>query len=212
MSTEDLLSVANTTRPGTPSQSDGGSDSDGPASISVVVRLRPLTSAEVKAGQTDVWKHDGEKIWQRAPGRGSIIPQQVYSFDQIFSQTDTTEVIYRACAQWRVARVLQGYNATVFAYGQTSSGKTTTVRGMEGQEGLVPLCTRQLLADVSCQTNMRCVVSMSYMEIYNETIGDLLTGQTGLSIFEKKTGGIFVQDLTEERLYNWSQAHAVMHA
>ena len=69
----------------------------------------------------------------------------------------------------------------VFAYGQTSSGKTTTIRGDAGREGLIPLCVRQVLdavgaANRDAPSSHGWSVKMSYLEIYNETIGDLLSG------------------------------------
>ena len=170
---DDALSAAATTRPGSPVQQA--------ESISVLVRVRPLTTAE--RGQASVWQHDRRRIWQSAPaGPGrTTVPAQTYSFDRVFGPEETTEQIFDECVHDRVVRLLAGYNATVFAYGQTSSGKTTTIRGDEMREGLIPLCVRQVLdavaaANQQSPTSHIWSVKMSYMEIYNETIGDLLSG------------------------------------
>jgi len=205
---DDALSAAATTRPGSPVQAEP---------ISVLIRVRPLTTAE--RGQPNVWKHDRQSIWQSVPaGPGrTTVPAQTYSFDRIFGPNETTAQIYDECVHERVVRLLAGYNSTVFAYGQTSSGKTTTIRGDEMREGLIPLCVRQVLDAVSAAnrqspTSHTWSVKMSYMEIYNETIGDLLSGQTNLQMFEKKGGGLHVQDLREEVVTDWKRADVLLQA
>ena len=205
---DDALSAAATTRPGSPVQAE---------SISVLIRVRPLTTAE--RGQPSVWKHDRQSIWQSVPaGPGrTTVPAQTYSFDRIFGPEETTAQIYDECVHERVVRLLAGYNSTVFAYGQTSSGKTTTIRGDEMREGLIPLCVRQVLDAVAAAnrqspTSHTWSVKMSYMEIYNETIGDLLSGQTNLQLFEKKGGGLHVQDLREEVVTDWKRAEVLLQA
>ena len=205
---DDALSAAATTRPGSPVQAEP---------ISVLIRVRPLTAAE--RGQPNVWKHDRQSIWQSAPaGPGrTTVPAQTYSFDRIFGPADSTAQIYDECVHERVVRLLAGYNSTVFAYGQTSSGKTTTIRGDEMREGIIPMCVRQVLDAVNAAnqrspTSDTWSVKMSYMEIYNETIGDLLSGQTNLQMFEKKGGGLHVQDLHEEVVTDWKRAEKLLQA
>ena len=173
MAESDALSTAATTRPGSPIQTEP---------ISVLVRVRPLTAAE--GGQANVWSVSGRRcIWQSVPGPPgrTTVPTQTYSFDRIFGPEETTAQIYDECVRERVVRLLAGYNSTVFAYGQTSSGKTTTIRGDEMHEGLIPLCARQVLDAVTAANQHSPAghtwsVKMSYMEIYNETIVDLLSG------------------------------------
>ena len=68
---------------------------------------------------------------------------------------------------------MQGYNVTIFAYGQTASGKTYTMRGGADQEqGLIPLALAQIFRDL--QSGQEWKVKVSYMEIYNECVNDLL--------------------------------------
>ena len=173
----------------------------------------------MERGQASVWKHDRQRIWQSAPaGPGrTTVPAQIYSFDRVFGPDESTAQIHEECVRERVTRLLAGYNATIFAYGQTSSGKTTTIRGDAAREGLIPLCVRQVL-NAAAAANERTPeghawsVKMSYLEIYNETIGDLLSGQTNLQIYEKKGGGLHVQDLSEEAVTDWKRAEALLLA
>ena len=211
---DDALSQAATTRPA--SRADGAVEPEA-TPISVLIRVRPLTAME--RGQASVWKHDRQRIWQSAPaGPGrTTVPAQIYSFDRVFGPDESTAQIHEECVRERVTRLLAGYNATIFAYGQTSSGKTTTIRGDAAREGLIPLCVRQVL-NAAAAANERTPeghawsVKMSYLEIYNETIGDLLSGQTNLQIYEKKGGGLHVQDLSEEAVTDWKRAEALLLA
>ena len=126
---------------------------DGESPVHVVIRVRPLTARESAQGQKVAWSHDEERIWQAMPGGvgRTYVPPQVYGFDRVYGANESSEVLHKECVAPSVDRAVQGFNATVFAYGQTSSGKTTTIRGTEGcvgGEGLIPLCVKQVLATV----------------------------------------------------------------
>lgn len=196
-------------------------EEDGESPVHVVIRVRPLTARESAQGQKVAWSHDEERIWQAMPGGvgRTYVPPQVYGFDRVYGANESSEVLHKECVAPSVDRAVQGFNATVFAYGQTSSGKTTTIRGTEGcvgGEGLIPLCVKQVLATVEAERatagdgGTRWRLRMAYLEIYNENIGDLLTGATGLNIYEKKGGGILVQDLREETIHDWARAEELL--
>ena len=107
--------------------------------------------------------------------------------------------------------VEQGVNSTVFAYGQTSSGKTHTMRGTSQDPGVIPRAVEGVFATASAcavgsaesgeSKNGRLVIAVSYMEIYNEEIRDLLAGgdrrQVALGISSRQDGGVVVQGLSE---------------
>uniref|UniRef100_A0AAQ4S3C1 Kinesin-like protein n=1 Tax=Gasterosteus aculeatus aculeatus TaxID=481459 RepID=A0AAQ4S3C1_GASAC len=87
--------------------------------IKVMCRFRPLNSSEVVRGDRYIPKFQGEE--------DVIIGGKPYMFDRVFQSNTTQEQVYNACAQKIVKDVLEGYNGTIFAYGQTSSGKTHTM-------------------------------------------------------------------------------------
>ncbi|KTG38909.1 hypothetical protein cypCar_00007650 [Cyprinus carpio] len=89
--------------------------------IKVMCRFRPLNSSEVTRGDKYIAKFQGED--------SIVIGGKPYVFDRVFQSNTTQEQVYTACAQQIVKDVLGGYNGTIFAYGQTSSGKTHTMEG-----------------------------------------------------------------------------------
>ena len=93
--------------------------------------------------------------------------------------------MYARCVAPLVSAAVQGYNATVFAYGQTASGKTHTISGVDTDPGIIPLTIEAVFR--ACEARGRehqQLVYVSYAEIYKECITDLLTGQTDLQLSE----------------------------
>ncbi|KAA0192208.1 Kinesin protein [Fasciolopsis buskii] len=109
--------------------------------------------------------------------------------------------VYKALAFPLLMRALEGYNACLFAYGMTSSGKTFSITGPPENPGIIPRMVDDLFTQVGVRQSAECAyaVEMSYFEIYNERIRDLLsdrTGQTsGLSVREHPTTGPYVEGL-----------------
>lgn len=94
---------------------------------------------------------------------------------------------------------MDGYNGTVFAYGQTSSGKTYTMTGTHDQPGIIPMAIRDVFAYIAQDSDREYLLRVSYMEIYNEVIKDLLQpGTQDLKIHEDKSRGVYVSPLREE--------------
>ncbi|KAI9003619.1 kinesin motor domain-containing protein, partial [Gaertneriomyces semiglobifer] len=95
---------------------------------------------------------------------------------------------------------MDGINATVFAYGQTASGKTYSMMGVDEQPGVIPQAVDDIFSYIRSQSADReYLLRVSYMEIYNETIRDLLSpDQTDLRIHEDRKRGVFVSPLKEE--------------
>uniref|UniRef100_A0A8C7RYJ8 Kinesin-like protein n=1 Tax=Oncorhynchus mykiss TaxID=8022 RepID=A0A8C7RYJ8_ONCMY len=89
--------------------------------IKVMCRFRPLNSSEVTRGDKYIPKFQGEDH--------VVVGSKPFQFDRVFQPNTTQEQVYNACAQKIVKDVLEGYNGTIFAYGQTSSGKTHTMEG-----------------------------------------------------------------------------------
>jgi hypothetical protein len=180
------------------------------SSITVLVRVRPLKAQE---GRGSVWTHDDRSIWQTAPSSGRLQIQRTapYTFDRVFGENEGTSSLHKESVANLVDRATQGFNATVFAYGQTSSGKTTTIRGARSDDGLIALAVRRLFTRIDTDDEpSRWSVTLSYMEIYNEVLGDLLTGSTGLQIFETKGGRLRVEHLKEMPITCWADAEAAL--
>jgi len=98
--------------------------------------------------------------------------------------------------------VLEGYNGTIFAYGQTGTGKTHTMSGVENNEtekGIMPRSFEDIFKNIKLDSNeTQFLVRASYLEIYNEEIRDLLSKnpKIRLELHEKPDSGVYVKDLS----------------
>ena len=122
--------------------------------------------------------------------------------DRVFDASQSNEALYRETTMHLVRQVVEeGLNATVLAYGQTSSGKTHTMRGSLDDPGVIPRAAVDLIRFVQAKADAEpfaCSVMVSYMEIYNEEIRDLLAeAQISLAIGSGADGGVVVQGLSE---------------
>ncbi|KAM7524434.1 hypothetical protein LguiA_014336 [Lonicera macranthoides] len=157
--------------------------------INVSVRARPLSPEDAK---TSPWRISGNSIF---------IPNQPskFEFDQIFREECKTLQVYECRTKDIVASAVHGFNGTVFAYGQTNSGKTHTMRGSVTEPGVIPLAVHDLFGTIQEERDREFLLRMSYMEIYNEEINDLLAPEhRKLQIHESIERGIFVAGLREE--------------
>ncbi|KAK1316318.1 Kinesin-like protein NACK2 [Acorus calamus] len=157
--------------------------------IYVTVRAKPLSSEEAK---TNPWRISGNSIsLSNQPGK--------FEFDWVFGEECTTVEVYEARTKEIVAAAVRGFNGTVFAYGQTNSGKTYTMRGSTDEPGVIPLAVHDLFNSIQEDVDREFLLRMSYMEIYNEEINDLLAPEhRKLQIHESLERGIFVAGLREE--------------
>ncbi|CAL9754688.1 unnamed protein product [Musa acuminata subsp. burmannicoides] len=157
--------------------------------IYVAVRARPLSPEESKSNP---WRISGNSIY---------LPSQStkFEFDRIFGEDCKTVDVYEARTKEIVASAVSGFNGTVFAYGQTNSGKTHTMRGSVAEPGIIPLAVHDLFLSIQEDIDREFLVRMSYMEIYNEEINDLLAPEhRKLQIHENLERGIYVAGLREE--------------
>ncbi|XP_059646136.1 kinesin-like protein KIN-7O isoform X2 [Cornus florida] len=157
--------------------------------INVAVRSRPLCVEDAK---NSPWRISGNSI---------SIPNHSFKFefDRIFGEECKTVEVYEARTKEIVAAAVRGFNGTVFAYGQTNSGKTHTMRGSATEPGVIPLAVYDLFDIIQEDMDREFLLRMSYMEIYNEEINDLLAPEhRKLQIHESIERGIFVAGLKEE--------------
>uniref|UniRef100_A0A4X2K3Y7 Centromere-associated protein E n=1 Tax=Vombatus ursinus TaxID=29139 RepID=A0A4X2K3Y7_VOMUR len=124
-----------------------------------------------------------------------------FSFDRVFHSNETTEKVYEEIAVPIIRSAIQGYNGTIFAYGQTASGKTYTMMGSADGLGVIPKAINDIFIKIKEIPEREFLLRVSYMEIYNETITDLLCDtrkMKPLEIREDFNRNVYVADLTEE--------------
>ncbi|XP_028932852.1 centromere-associated protein E isoform X3 [Ornithorhynchus anatinus] len=164
--------------------------------VTVCVRVRPLISREKSLGDASqlFWKTDNRVISQ-TDGTKS------FSFDRVFHSNESTPTVYEEIAVPIIGSALQGYNGTIFAYGQTASGKTYTMMGSEDSLGIIPKAIDDIFEKIKEIPDREFLLRVSYMEIYNETVTDLLCDtrkMKPLEIREDFNRNVYVADLTEE--------------
>ncbi|XP_053983845.1 kinesin heavy chain isoform X1 [Hylaeus anthracinus] len=166
-------------------------------SIKVVCRFRPLNDSEERAGSKFIVKFPsgGEENCISIGGK-------VYLFDKVFKPNATQDKVYNEAARSIVTDVLAGYNGTIFAYGQTSSGKTHTMEGIIGdpnKQGIIPRIVNDIFNHIyGMEENLEFHIKVSYFEIYMDKIRDLLdVSKVNLSVHEDKNRVPFVKGATE---------------
>ncbi len=125
------------------------------------VRVRPLSLAEQEKGSA--WKVDSNKIFPTSSAREQTA--EPYSLDNVFSEGCTNDYIYRHTTQDVVAKVVGGFNGTLFAYGQTSSGKTHTIRGSASEPGIITLAVGEVFDLIEQRQDREFLLRVSYMEV-----------------------------------------------
>lgn len=181
-------------------------------SFIVAVRIRPQSQAESNAGSrpiivpvsTNTLVFDPPNVALAKPqpglaahGRNKDIH---YAFDRVFDASTNQADVYAGTAAKVVGRVLDGYNATVFAYGATSAGKTWTMVGSAAQPGIMIRTMRDVFQQIEeLRAQRQFNVSLSYLEIYNEQIRDLLSltpSSQPLALREERDGSMTIAGLS----------------
>jgi kinesin family member 18/19 len=132
---------------------------------------------------------------------GKRVKDQTFGFDRIFDENVTQGEVYEATTRPLLDNVFDGYNATVFAYGATGCGKTHTITGTVQQPGIIFMTMQELFERISeCGEEKVTETSLSYLEIYNETIRDLLSTEPsprgGLMLREDANQAVSVAGLS----------------
>ncbi|XP_061827772.1 kinesin heavy chain-like isoform X1 [Nerophis lumbriciformis] len=162
--------------------------------VKVMCRFRPLNDAELGRGDKSIPKFSGDDT--------VVVSGKPYVFDRVLPPNSEQPQVYEMCARHIVKDVLGGYNGTIFAYGQTSSGKTHT---MEGQlhdcrlMGIIPRIATDIFDHIySMNENLEFHIKVSYFEIYLDKIRDLLdVSKTNLAVHEDKNRVPYVKGCTE---------------
>eukprot|EP00752_Nemacystus_decipiens_P014181 g12611.t1 len=173
-------------------------------STTVAIRLRPLNDREKEGGQSRIWRcvPTHNSVTQTSPD-GNPLPDgkgTFFTYDRIFDEDSSTEAVYDGTAKEIVHSVSRGMNGTIFAYGQTSSGKTFTMQGggSESTPGIVQIATQDLFRLIQEKTDRMFLMRVSFLEIYQEEIRDLLNPEnTNMQVREDPRKGVYI-DAHEE--------------
>jgi kinesin family protein 3/17 len=159
---------------------------------------------EMKNNHISIVKVDqtrGEIIVTLPNPKGTRDPVKTFTFDSVFGTDSTQAEVYNETARPIVDAVLEGYNGTIFAYGQTGTGKTYTMAGEVDPElqGIIPNSFAHIFGHIAkSEGETKFLVRVSYLEIYNEEVRDILSKksqQVKLHIKERPDVGVYVKDL-----------------
>ncbi|KAF1744883.1 hypothetical protein MXB_1177, partial [Myxobolus squamalis] len=162
--------------------------------IKVFCRFRPQNEFELKNGGTEIVNFATNEIIS--------IDNKNFTFDSTFPPETDQLQIYESAAKPLVGDLLSGYNSTIFAYGQTSSGKTYTMEGIfddMSKLGIIPRIIDDIFKYIyQMDENLEFHIKVAYFEIYLDSIKDLLdSNNRNLSVHQDKHGNPFVKGITE---------------
>ncbi|CAA7031273.1 unnamed protein product [Microthlaspi erraticum] len=166
--------------------------------ICVAVRVRPPTPESSPENGSSLWKVEDNRI-SLYKSLDTPISTSSYAFDHVFDESSTNAEVYELLTKDIIHAAVEGFNGTAFAYGQTSSGKTFTMTGSETDPGIIRRSVRDVFEKIQMISDREFLIRVSYMEIYNEEINDLLAVENQrLQIHEHLERGVFVAGLKEE--------------
>lgn len=177
---------------------------DGKGNVIVSVRVRP--DIGTKDGRQDQeWDVDNKRASIAYKGREG----GEYGYDNVFDTQDNNARVYDSAAKRLVRRVMEGYHGTVFAYGMTGTGKTFSMQGTATNPGVIPLAITDIFSYIRETPHREFLLRVSYLEIYNEKIHDLLAGpvvgmngqagpQEEIKLREDGKRGVYATPLKEE--------------
>ncbi|XP_041360770.1 kinesin-like protein KIF13A isoform X2 [Gigantopelta aegis] len=178
--------------------------------VKVAVRLRPMNRREIEMGtKVIVDMRDNQTILQplKDGHEGARKTTKTFAFDHCFwsvrdndSRFATQETVFECLGKDILERAYEGYNGCIFAYGQTGSGKSFTMMGTNEHKGIIPrLCDALFDHIADRRSNSSFKVEVSYMEIYNEKVHDLLDlkgNKQNLKVREHNILGPYVDGLS----------------
>ena len=169
------------------------------ANVKVIARFRPMNELEKTSGNEQVCVFTSPTSLQFNSTREKNVYR--FNFDRIFPPSSTQEDIYSFGVKEIIDSVLNGYNGTVLAYGQTSSGKTYTMEGemeFERTQGIIPRMISHVFKFIYNTEGTDFIIKVSMIEIYQEKIRDLLDiSRVNLNIREDNIKGIYVDGCSE---------------
>ncbi|CAL5000311.1 unnamed protein product [Urochloa decumbens] len=209
-------------------------DKEKAVNVQVLLRCRPFSDEERRSNAPQVVTCNEYQrevaVSQTIAGKQS---DRVFTFDKVFGPTAKQQDLYDQAIIPIVNEVLEGFNCTIFAYGQTGTGKTYTMEGecrraksgpkgqLPADAGVIPRAVKQIFDTLERQ-NTEYSVKVTFLELYNEEITDLLApeeiSKAALEDRQKKTlplmedgkGGVLVRGLEEEIVTNASEIFSLL--
>ena len=171
--------------------------------IKVISRFRPMNELEKSNGNEEVAEFTSETSLTFNSIRENHRIR--FNFDRIFPPNSTQEELYNFGVKEIIDGVLDGYNGTVLAYGQTSSGKTYTMEGQiddESKMGVIPRMINHVFNFIRNNNDIEFIMKASMVELYQEKIRDLIdTKRVNLNIRETPSKVIYIENLSEYYVY-----------
>ncbi|KAI1721682.1 kinesin motor domain-containing protein [Ditylenchus destructor] len=196
--------------------------------VNVVVRVRPLSDTEIGMKNKNVSMCDSvNKIVQmKSTLSEKGLMRSFGPFDKVYGPESTQMHIYKESVESLVREVLNGYNCTVFAYGQTGSGKTYTMEGRHDDSneftwdndptsGIIPRALHHIFSELGDHELDYYTVRVSYVEMYNEQIFDLLSTsksaqQESLRIYDDNNKGVTIVGMEEITVKNRDEVYKIL--
>ncbi|EFE29504.1 uncharacterized protein ARB_03650 [Trichophyton benhamiae CBS 112371] len=203
----------------------------GGGNIKVVVRVRPFNSrVQMKGAQTVLTPPPGAEEKSRKGGKSSntganAAPEgpRVFAFDKSYWSFDRKapnyagqDDLFSDLGAPLLDNAFQGYNNCIFAYGQTGSGKSYSMMGYGEEAGVIPKICKEMFQRISAMqvadANLTSTVEVSYLEIYNERVRDLLNpaNKGNLKVREHPSTGPYVEDLAKLVVQSFSEIEHLM--
>ncbi|KDO17832.1 hypothetical protein SPRG_16527, partial [Saprolegnia parasitica CBS 223.65] len=186
----------------------------GRETVKVVVRCRPLFGKEITEGRQSIVTMDvaAAVVSIKCPDSDAL---KSFTFDSVYDEHTVQRQFYDESGYPLVESVFEGYNGTIFAYGQTGCGKTHTMQGKDSPpelRGVIPHAFDHVFENIGADTEREYMVRATYLEIYNEDIRDLLgdDSKQKLELKESADGGVYVKDLTEVVVSDVASINRVM--
>nr|AMS24231.1 kinesin 8-IIb protein [Marsilea vestita] len=186
--------------------------------IRVYVRIRPISKKEKEVGaRCCVKAANGKEIYLTEMAlesdylRLKRLKGRYFIFDGAFPENTNQEEVYRTSTEQLVEAVLEGKNSSVFCYGATGAGKTFTMLGTMKDPGVMVLALKDLFAKLKQRSSEgEHSVRLSYLEVYNETVRDLLSPGRALVLREDLKQGIVAAGLTQYKACSADEVMALL--
>ena len=186
----------------------------------VALRIRPLNNRELEYSTIETVKiaeKNTVTVLDSIEFRGTEEVtkgrnrEQKYAFDFVFDKNVLQDEVYMNTTKFLLNGVVEGYNATVFAYGATGAGKTFTMVGSGDNPGVMVRSMSDLFSLVNQQVDKNFRIKISYLEIYNEAIRDLLDeNAVEIDMREDPSKGIMLVGLSEIFVTNASEVYKLL--
>ncbi|ORY15000.1 hypothetical protein BCR34DRAFT_598706 [Clohesyomyces aquaticus] len=203
----------------------------GGGNIKVVVRVRPFNGREMDRKAQCIVQMKGDQTVLTPPAnidvkgkamKAALDGNKTFAFDKSywsFSRKDPhyagQDALFKDLGKPLLDNAFQGYNNCIFAYGQTGSGKSYSMMGYGEEYGIIPKICQEMferIGEMQLDKNSQCTVEVSYLEIYNERVRDLLNPSTkgNLRVREHPSTGPYVEDLAKLVVRSFSEIENLM--